>query len=247
MIQISRWKILLGIVLIMLSTSVYVIHYMIFRDAHHIFIFMIHDIAFVFFEVLLVGIVIDGVMQYREKQAMMEKLNMVIGSFFSEFGTELLKYLTGFDPCRDKICQSVIVRENWTTTEFNDVYKLLKNYDYEIDIRQGDIDGLRQTLSEKREFLLRLLENPSLMEHESFTNLMMSLFHLTEELVARKNILQLSEADRNHLNTDIKRVYRMLVNEWLAYMNYLRNNYPYLFSFAMRTNPFDPTASVEIT
>jgi hypothetical protein len=177
---------------------------------------------------------------------MMEKLNMVIGSFFSELGTVLLKHLTDFDPHKDRISQGVIVKDYWTAKEFNDVYKVLKSYDYPIDIHRGDMDAFKQTLSGQREFLLRLLENPSLLEHESFTNLMMSLFHLTEELVARKEVLELSEADEKHIIADIRRVYRYLVEEWLAYMKYLKDNYPYLFSFAMRTNPFDPHAKVEI-
>jgi hypothetical protein len=29
-------------------------------------------------------------------------------------------------------------------------------------------------------------------------------------------------------------------------MGYLKNNYPFLFSLAMRTNPFDPKSSVVI-
>jgi hypothetical protein len=29
-------------------------------------------------------------------------------------------------------------------------------------------------------------------------------------------------------------------------MQHLKNNYPYLFSLAVRTNPFDPQATVEI-
>jgi len=29
-------------------------------------------------------------------------------------------------------------------------------------------------------------------------------------------------------------------------MEHLKNEYPYLFSLAIRTNPFDPEASVEV-
>jgi hypothetical protein len=29
-------------------------------------------------------------------------------------------------------------------------------------------------------------------------------------------------------------------------MEHLKNDYPYLFSLAVRTNPFDPNASVEV-
>ncbi|GAG66549.1 unnamed protein product, partial [marine sediment metagenome] len=42
-----RWQIFLGVILIALSTVLYLIHYGIFRDAHHIFIYMVGDIAFV--------------------------------------------------------------------------------------------------------------------------------------------------------------------------------------------------------
>ena len=60
-----------------------------FRDTHHIFIYLIGDIAFVFLEVLLVTLILHQLLRYREKKAMLNKLNMVIGAFFSEVGGEL--------------------------------------------------------------------------------------------------------------------------------------------------------------
>ena len=56
----------------------------------------------------------------------------------------------------------------------------------------------------------------------------------------------LPKADTDHLAGDIKRGYHLIVNEWISYMQYLKNNYPFLFSLAIRTNPFDPAASVVI-
>jgi hypothetical protein len=35
----------------------------------------------------------------------------------------------------------------------------------------------------------------------------------------------------------------MLVHQWLDYMRHLKKDYPYLFSLAMRTNPFDQEAT----
>jgi hypothetical protein len=58
--------------------------------------------------------------------------------------------------------------------------------------------------------------------------------------------MQLCGADRKHLANDMKRVYSLLISEWLSYMKHLKENYPYLFSFAMRTNPFDKYATTEI-
>jgi hypothetical protein len=99
---------------------------------------------------------------------------------------------------------------------------------------------------EQRDFLLRLLENPNLLEHRSFTNLLRAVFHLTEELTFRRNLHNLPQTDYEHLSVDIKRAYVLLISEWLAYMKYLRDYYPYLFSLAVRTNPFDPDASPEV-
>ncbi|MBN2072884.1 MAG: hypothetical protein JW770_02935 [Actinobacteria bacterium] len=42
---------------------------------------------------------------------------------------------------------------------------------------------------------------------------------------------------------DVTRAYGYLVHEWICYMNHIRKNYPYLFSLAMRTKPFDEKAS----
>ena len=98
----------------------------------------------------------------------------------------------------------------------------------------------------KRDFLLRLLENPNLLEHDSFTDLLWAVFHLTEELSHRVDVKQLPEADYEHLSGDIERAYRLIISEWLDYMKHLKSNYPYLFSLSIRTNPFDQDASPEV-
>ena len=238
-----RWQIILGLSLVVLSVIFYFIHYAIFRDPHHIFIYMIGDIAFVFIEVLLVTLIIHQLLGVREKRARLEKLNMVIGVFFSEIGAGLVTYFSDFDPKLEKIKQELIVRPNWSEKEFSAVSKRLKRYDYGVEIQKIELEYLRDFLIGKRDFLLRLLENPNLLEHESFTELLRAVFHLTEELQGREDISQLPDSDYEHLAGDIKRAYVLLVQRWLDYMKHLKDNYPYLFSLAMRTNPFDQSAS----
>ena len=74
-------RVLLGLLLILLSVFCYSLHYVVFRNAHHIFIYLLGDIAFVFIEVLLVTLIIHHLLGEREKRAMLKKLNMVIGAF----------------------------------------------------------------------------------------------------------------------------------------------------------------------
>jgi len=76
--------------LVALSLAMFTAHYLIFQDAHHQFIFFISDIAFIPIEELIVTLIIDQMLESREKQRWMEKLNMVIGTFFSTIGTPFL-------------------------------------------------------------------------------------------------------------------------------------------------------------
>ena len=99
---------------------------------------------------------------------------------------------------------------------------------------------------QKRDFLLRLLENPNLLEHESFTELLWSVFHLTEELHHRKNFADLPPTDYKHLEGDIKRAYSQLIAEWFNYIKHLKKDYPFVFSLVVRTNPFDSNISIEV-
>jgi len=127
--------------------------------------------------------------------------------------------------------------------EFQEVRRWLARHDYDIGARNVDWKGLKTFLVGKRNFLLRLLENPNLLEHESFTDVLWAVFHLTEELGARVDLQGLPDEDYQHLYGDVKRVYGQLARQWLEYMKHLKGSYPYLFSLALRTNPFNRNAS----
>lgn len=244
--RILNWQVILGLILISLSAAFYYIHFLIFRDLRHIFIYLLGDIAFVFFEVFLVTLVVHGLLAYREKKAMLKKMNMVIGAFFSEVGTELMRLFSKFDRASGDIAHNLVVRNEWSDKEFSRMIKIVKGHTPAIDCKNGDIENIRNFLRSKRSFLLSLMENPNLLEHESFTNLLWAVFHLTEELVHRKDLHALPGADYKHLSGDIQRAYSIIISEWLSYMSHLKSDYPYLFSLALRTNPFDSSASVEL-
>jgi len=244
--RIFNWQVVLGAFLIMLSAIVYYIHFLIFRDARHIFIYLIGDIAFVFLEVFLVTLVVHQLLAHREKQALFKKMNMVIGVFFSEVGRELIKLMIAFDAQSDVLAKKLVVRSEWTDLQFKFLQKEIVSFACDIDCRSADLEGLKLFLIKKRNFLLALLENQNILEHESFTDLLWAVFHLTEELEGRKDLKNLPVSDYEHLSGDLKRAYRQLISQWLQYMKHLRADYPYLFSLAMRTNPFDQEAEIQV-
>ena len=53
-----KWQIIFVSGFVLLSVIFYWAHYTIFRDAHHIFIYLLGDIAFVPIEVVLVTLII---------------------------------------------------------------------------------------------------------------------------------------------------------------------------------------------
>jgi hypothetical protein len=244
--KIFNWQVILGMILIMLSAIVYYIHYLLFRDARYIFMYLIGDLAFVFLEVFLVTLVVHNLLALREKQALFKKMNMVIGVFFSEVGSELIKFCTAFDAESSLLAQQLLVRSEWNDGQFNRLQKDMFNFNFGVDYHKGDLEGLKCFLVGKRQFLLALLENQNLLEHETFTDLLWAVFHLTEELVGRKDLKKLCVKDYEHLAGDIQRAYRQLVRQWLLYMKHLKADYPYLFSLAMRTNPFDSQATIQV-
>lgn len=240
------WEMRLGIILIMLSILIYSIKYLIMGDAQNTINYLFNSLGYLPLNVLLVTIILNRLLANRSRQNRLEKMNIVVGVFFSELGTWLLTYLSDNDPNLCKLKGDLVKIDLWSEEEFLRVQDKFRNHNYSIDTKKIDIKALSAYLSSKRSFSLRLLENPLLLENESFTNLLRSVFHLTEELEHRRDLQGLPDSDYRHLAGDIERAYFLLVMEWMAYMRYLNSNYPYLFSLAMRTNPFDENACVTI-
>ena len=239
--------IVIAITLVVFSTLFYIVHYLIFQDSHHIFIFMLHDFAFLPIEVLLVVIIIERVLANREKHAILQKLNMVVGAFFSEVGTRLLGELLGCFDNSEMIRSRFSVAGDWKSNDFKKAISASSSLKGKIDCRNIELEELKAFLVQKRPFLLSLLENPNVLEYERFTDLLWALFHLDEELEARTSLKDLPESDLEHISLDIQRVYGNLITQWLAYVEHLKDNYPFLYSLILRTHPLREDSSPVVT
>jgi hypothetical protein len=228
------------------SALLYFIHYQIFHDEHHIFIFLMHDIAFLPLEVFLVVIVIERLLTRREKQAILYKLNMVIGAYFSEVGNKLLADLLKDFKNHEEIKKNLNVTADWTAKDFKRASDYAYNLKADVDIHKCNLEELKTYLSQKRMYLLTLLENPNLLEHDRFTDLLWATTHLDEELEARTSLKDVPESDLEHLAVDIERMYDHLASEWLDYIQHLKATYPFLYSLVLRTHPFQEKPSAVV-
>jgi voltage-gated potassium channel len=182
----------------------------------------------------------------RDSQNRMRKINMVMGVFFSEVGNHLLALFSRHHKSVDTIAEALRVTPAWTQEQFSGSRKKIAAHEPEVNSDRIDLPGLNAFLGSKRDFLVGLVENPVLVEHEGFSETLLAVFHLQDELNCRKDLTDLPATDRKHLAGDMNRAYGQLMDQWLVYLEHLKDQYPYIFSLAVRQNPFNPAADAVV-
>ena len=240
------WKMAIGLVLVGFSVLLGLAHIALFGDPRTLAFSLGVGIVFVPVQVLLVTLIIERLLNEREKQALIKKLNMVIGAFMSEVGAGLLRRVDAFCGEAPDLARHLAVTVDWGKGDYRKALRFAADYQAQLSADARQLGELRDYLLGRRPFILSLLQNPNLLEHDSFTDLLWAVCHLTEELEARQDFAKLPESDLQHLYGDIRRANGTLIREWLGYMQHLQHDYPYMFSLATRINPFTPAASAVV-
>ena len=247
----KKWKIKFSILMVILIIIIYGSNYLVLGDAEHIISYIWTHLGFIPVDILIVAFILDEIIERKEKEAMLEKLDMLMSTFFSEVGNELISQLSHANKYEANT-ENLKSIKNWDDKDYENKLNELKNttIDFQADIsledRQEFLENLRDLLIGKREFIINLINNPNLLEKEEFTELINAILHLDEELEHRKDLSLVTDADFAHLNGDMHRVYNKLVHEWVYYLRYLNKHYPYMIALVIRTNPFDDDAEVYV-
>lgn len=245
------WKAKFSILMVILIIIIYGSNYLVLGDAEHIISYIWTHLGFIPVDILIVAFLLDEIIERKEKEAMLEKLDMLMSTFFSELGNDLIGQLSAVNKY-DADTQTLKSIKNWEEKDFDAKLDELKNasIDFQADItpeeREEFLENLRTLLVGKREFIINLINNPNLLEKEEFTGLINAILHLDEELEHRTDLALVNDADFGHLNGDMQRVYNKLVYEWVYYLRYLYKHHPYMIALIIRTNPFDEDADVYV-
>ena len=241
----KRESSLFSLLLVLLSVALYATAYLVFHRGADAAFTGVLDLAFLPVQVLLLYLVLDRALAERERRDRRRKLNMVIGAFFSTVGRRLLELLTEMAP-DGEVCAHLAVDPHWDAVRLRGAATWVETAKFQLQPDAPHLAALREFLASQRDFLLRLLENPTLLEHERFTDLLWAVTHLEEELAARRSLDALPPTDLAHLAGDAERAYARLLIQWLEYMLHLRRAYPFLYSFAARANPLRKGGRVEV-
>ena len=245
------WKAKFSTLMVILIIIIYGSNYLVLGDAEHIISYIWTHLGFIPVDILIVAFLLDEIIERKEKEAMLEKLDMLMSTFFSELGNDLIGQLSAVNKY-DADTQTLKSIKNWEEKDFDAKLDELKNasIDFQADIapeeREEFLENLRTLLVGKREFIINLINNPNLLEKEEFTGLINAILHLDEELEHRTDLALVNDADFGHLNGDMQRVYNKLVYEWVYYLRYLYKHHPYMIALIIRTNPFDEDADVYV-
>ena len=184
-LPVSKWKLLYAAGLVALSVVLYLLQWAVFQNGRSTLFYLLQDIAFLPISILVVTVIVAEAVAWRDREALLHKLNMVIGVFFSEVGNDLLRLLVAFDHAAADLSVPLHMDDDWDKARFTAARSWLAARPCACDARAGDLQAVADLLRDRREFLLRLIENPSLLEHQSFTELMWAVLHVGEEFTAR--------------------------------------------------------------
>jgi len=227
---------LLIIILTISSAFIYFIQIVLFHNQEDTYFYFFQDLAFVPIQVLIVTLLLNKLIKIIGDYQNRKKVNVIISAFFSEMGTSIVCEFSKLNENLDGVCE--IIDHLDFKRNINDAKKRIKDYNIKIQVTVDTLENLAFILTSKKTYLISMLENSSLLEHDSFTDMLWSVFHIVDELQTR-DLKNLSQADLNHLSQDILRAYRLIILEWLDYMKYLSTEYPYLYDLALRKNPFN--------
>lgn len=226
------------ILLVCASAILYTLQLLLFDKPKDTEFYLLQDFAFLPLQVALVTVVLGKVLGDREKRQRIEKLGMVVSAFFSEAGLEILTTLACSAENPESFRPSLAFTADWSEKDFRHAAFAIRHAKPHFVCRPEELLAMKELLTEKREFMLQMLENPTLMEHDSFTDMLLAVFHLTEELLARDDLAAVTDADAAHLSGDMDRAFRTLAAQWLLHTRSLKDHYPYLYSLEARRNPF---------
>ena len=247
----NRWKIKFSIIMVIAIIVIYGSNILILKDPEHVISYIWTHLGFIPVDILIVAFVLDEIISKKEKEAMMEKLDMIMSTFFSEVGNDLISQLSSVNKHKADTSYLESIK-SWDDEDYENKLKEIKNINIPFrayvtsEDREEYLTNIRNLLINKREFIVGLLNNPNLLEKEEFSKLLTAILHLDEELEHRPDLSKVTDVDFNHLNGDMERIYNILIHEWIYYLRYLNKHYPYMIALIIRTNPFDANADAYV-
>ena len=204
-----RFNHVVMIILLSLAVVFFVLQFIIFHNAEESGFLFFQDLMFLPLHILLVTFILDRILLSREKQERLQQIHIVISAFFSEIGTDALREVGAAIADRQQIAEKLDMKPDWGAKAFEKAADALKGHTFHRGARCAHAEyATRKNYRRKRRTCCRCSPIPTLLEHDTFTDMLWALYHLTDELENRKEFSTLPESDIAHMAGDITRAIR---------------------------------------
>lgn len=123
-----KWEIKLSIILFCTSILLYLIQYSIFNNVKAQYENLFNQLSFLPIYVLIVTVIIENLLNRKEKEAILKKLNVVIGVFLNEIGRDLLSEFSSCDINFDSIKNEFMFTNDSFEKQYTESIEKLKDY-----------------------------------------------------------------------------------------------------------------------
>ncbi|MFH1059414.1 MAG: hypothetical protein V1797_12160 [Pseudomonadota bacterium] len=226
-------KILIALALLCLSLLLYGLTFLLFGDLPTIQKYFLLHLGFLPIHALVLTIIFEELLKFREKTGRRRRLNVFLGVFFRQMGADLYVRMLSLLDNRDELDRLSLVQPDWTRRDFRQARQQLGQFRPAIGQDPARLSELMTHLVEREREVVEMTRNPHLWEFENFYRTIVALFHLIEEAHLHGDPAQMSPWVRQHLGQDVGQAMLMLLKLWLMYLEYLKHEHPVLFRFKM--------------
>lgn len=229
---------LLGMLLFLFSAVLYFINFLLYGDAHHLLELFTEELAFMPVYVFITAVFAERMLSRSEKAEMSRRTNALVGTFYNEIGYDIVKKLIKFDRNSDMLRAKIAIDSGLDLPKVKEIRRFADTYNYGAPNGKDDILEIGELLSAKKDFMLIMMSNASLLEKDEFSELLLSVNHIHEALRTIDDISAISDDLVDHFHSDIEKAYRCLIRVWVSYLSLIEKEDPYLYMLAIGKNPF---------
>ncbi len=233
----SHWnwteKAAVALILLSLSAALYFLVYSILGDGWAIGRYFLIHFAFLPIHALVLGIILEEVLNWRERRSRQRKLNFFMGIFFRQMGVDLYVRMVELVENRDELEKLTMVQPHWSARQFRAARQALRSFPLGMLSDAQSLESLFDLLEKREQEILELTRNPSLWEYERLYRVLVALFHLIEERRFLGDLSALRPQALEHLARDVGKALLFLLRLWLAYLEFLKGEHPVLFKHQM--------------
>ena len=156
------WKFKFAIVMLIIASIFFVSRIIVLGDPEEVVAYLWKQIGFIPVNILIVALLLDGIMSKKEREAILEKLDMLMGTFFTEIGNDLISEISKANKNKSKTKDLKSIK-NWTDKDYENKLKELRDspIDFEADVpledREEFLTSIHVSIEKNREFIINLI------------------------------------------------------------------------------------------